>query len=90
MCNSHSDYLIVLDCEIIGQNGEEAHPFERTAVLNIEFKLDWTTPDLGENRREPSVVLIDRAGRNLSKPILNLDGGFHQHFPYLKKQYSYI
>ena len=63
MCNSHSDYLIVLDCEIIGQNGEEAHPFERTAVLNIEFKLDWTTPDLGENRREPSVVLIDRAGK---------------------------
>ena len=61
-CESNSDYLLVLDCEIIGQDGQEAHPFERTATLHVDFMLDWSTPDLGENRREPSVVLIDRSG----------------------------
>ena len=34
-------------------------------TLHVEMKLAWTTPDLGETRREPGIRVIDRAGQEV-------------------------
>jgi hypothetical protein len=51
---------------MLGADGP-ADPYERDITLNIEFMLAWTTPDLGETRREPGVRVIDRAGQEVFK-----------------------
>ena len=65
-CTTTSPHLIVLDCTMLGADGP-ADPYERDITLNIEFMLAWTTPDLGETRREPGVRVIDRAGQEVFK-----------------------
>ena len=65
-CTTTSPHLIVLDCTMLGADGP-ADPYEREITLNIEFMLAWTTPDLGETRREPGVRVIDRAGQEVFK-----------------------
>ena len=65
-CTTTSPHLTVLDCTMFGADGP-ADPYERDITLNIEFTLAWTTPDLGETRREPGVRVIDRAGQEVVK-----------------------
>ncbi|MFL2949402.1 MAG: hypothetical protein ACJZ40_03345 [Candidatus Poseidoniaceae archaeon] len=65
-CTTTSPHLTVIDCTMFGANGP-ADPYERDITLNIEFLLAWTTPDLGETRREPGVRVIDRAGQEVFK-----------------------
>ena len=65
-CTTTSPHLIIIDCTMLGANGP-ADPYERDITLNIEFMLAWTTPDLGETRREPGVRVIDRAGQEVFK-----------------------
>ena len=47
---------------MLGQNGI-ADPYENDLVLNIHLHFGWNTPDLGENRREPAILVVDRAGQ---------------------------
>ena len=65
-CTTTSPHVIVTDCTMLGANGP-ADPYERDITLNIEFHLAWTTPDLGETRREPGVRIVDRAGQEVFK-----------------------
>ena len=65
-CTTTSPHLIILDCTMLGADGP-ADPYEREITLNIEFMLAWTTPDLGETRREPAVRVIDRGGQEVFK-----------------------
>ena len=65
-CTTTSPHVIVIDCTMLGANGP-ADPYERELTLNIEFHLAWTTPDLGETRREPGVRIVDRAGQEVFK-----------------------
>jgi hypothetical protein len=65
-CTTLSPHLVVLDCTMVGADGP-ADPYERDITLNVEFLLAWTTPDLGETRREPGVRVIDRAGQEVFK-----------------------
>ena len=46
---------------MIGQNGP-AGPYEEDITLNVEFHLLWTIPDLGDTKREPKLIVMDRAG----------------------------
>jgi hypothetical protein len=61
-CTTTSTHLIILSCTMLGSNGL-AGPFEKDMVLNVELMLGWNTPDLGENRREPAILVVDRAGQ---------------------------
>lgn len=61
-CTTTSIHLIVDDCEMMGSNGL-AGPYETELTLRIEFHLEWTLPDLGDTRREPSMRVIDRSGQ---------------------------
>ena len=47
---------------MLGANGI-ADPYEEDLVLNIRMQLGWNTPDLGDNRREPAILVVDRAGQ---------------------------
>lgn len=61
-CTTTSTHLLIDQCTMLGQNGI-AGPYEKDLVLNIQLRLGWNTPDLGENRREPAILVVDRAGQ---------------------------
>ena len=61
-CTTSSTHIIIQDCTMMGANGI-AGPYERDMVLTVRFHLGWNTPDLGENRREPSILVVDRSGQ---------------------------
>ena len=63
-CTTTSPHVMIEDCEMRGANGP-ADPYERDMTLHVEMKLAWTTPDLGETRREPGIRVIDRAGQEV-------------------------
>jgi len=65
-CTTESIHLILEDCEMMGENGT-AGPFEKDMMLNIQLHFGWNTPDLGENRREPAIRVVDRAGQEQMK-----------------------
>ena len=60
-CTTTSPHLVVEDCEMVGQDGI-AGPYEEDITLNVEFHLLWTIPDLGDTKREPKLIVMDRAG----------------------------
>ena len=61
-CTTTSTHLIIESCTMLGANGL-AGPFEKDMVLNIQLRFGWNTPDLGDNRREPAIMVVDRAGQ---------------------------
>ena len=63
-CTTTSPHILINDCEMRGANGP-ADPYERDMTLHVELELAWTTPDLGETRREPGIRVIDRAGQEV-------------------------
>lgn len=65
-CTTESIHIIISDCEMLGADGP-ASPFEKDMLLNIEMEFGWNTPDLGDNRREPSIRVVDRAGQESVK-----------------------
>ena len=60
-CTTTSPHLVIDDCDMIGQNGP-AGPYEIDLALNVKFHLLWTIPDLGDTKREPKLIVMDRAG----------------------------
>ncbi|MCH2644906.1 MAG: hypothetical protein MKZ54_06370, partial [Candidatus Poseidoniaceae archaeon] len=64
-CVSNSVHLIIHDCNMLALDGTTAGPYEKETRLVTELELAWTTPDLGETFREPSVKIIDRAGQEV-------------------------
>lgn len=65
-CTTESIHILISDCEMLGADGP-ANPFEKHMLLNIEMEFGWNTPDLGDNRREPSIRVVDRAGQESVK-----------------------
>ena len=63
-CTTTSPHVLIDDCQMLGTDGP-ADPYETDLTLNVDFKLAWTTPDLGETRREPGIHVIDRAGQEV-------------------------
>ena len=61
-CTTTSTHIFIDQCTMLGQNGI-ADPYENDLVLNIHLHFGWNTPDLGENRREPAILVVDRAGQ---------------------------
>ncbi len=61
-CTTTSIHVIIESCTMLGANGL-AGPFEKDMVLNIQLRFGWNTPDLGDNRREPAILVVDRAGQ---------------------------
>ena len=61
-CTTASTHIIIDQCTMLGANGV-ADPYEKDLVLNIHLQLGWNTPDLGDNRREPAILVVDRAGQ---------------------------
>ena len=61
-CTTSSVHIILETCTMLGSNGL-AGPFEKDMVLNIQLRFGWNTPDLGDNRREPAILVADRAGQ---------------------------
>ncbi|MAR47158.1 MAG: hypothetical protein CMA41_05075 [Euryarchaeota archaeon] len=64
-CTSDSVHLIIHDCHMLALDGTAAGPYEKDTRLVTELELAWTTPDLGDTFREPSVKIIDRAGQEV-------------------------
>ena len=64
-CTSNSVHLIVHDCDMLAPDGTTAGPYEKDTRLVVDLELAWTTPDLGDTFREPSVKIIDRAGQEV-------------------------
>ena len=63
-CTTTSPHVLIEECEMRGANGP-ADPYEKDMTLHVEIELAWTTPDLGETRREPGIRVIDRAGQEV-------------------------
>ena len=63
-CTTTSPHVLIEECEMRGANGP-ADPYERDMTLHVEVELAWTTPDLGETRREPGIRVIDRGGQEV-------------------------
>ena len=63
-CTTTSPHVLIEECEMRGANGP-ADPYEQDMTLHVEIELAWTTPDLGETRREPGIRVIDRAGQEV-------------------------
>ena len=61
-CTTTSVHVIVESCTMLGANGL-AGPYEKDMVLNIQLRFGWNTPDLGDNRREPAILVVDRSGQ---------------------------
>ncbi|MEC7504248.1 MAG: hypothetical protein VX524_03140, partial [Candidatus Thermoplasmatota archaeon] len=61
-CTTTSSHVRIDQCTMLGANGI-ADPYEEDLVLNIRMQLGWNTPDLGDNRREPAILVVDRAGQ---------------------------
>ena len=64
-CTSNSIHLVIHSCDMVALNGEQAGPYEKDTRLVTDFELAWTTPDLGDTFREPSVRIVDRAGQEV-------------------------
>ena len=64
-CTSNSIHLIIHSCDMLALNGLEAGPYEKDTRLVVDLELAWTTPDLGDTFREPSVRIVDRAGQEV-------------------------
>ena len=64
-CSSNSIHLIIHSCDMLALNGLEAGPYEKDTRLVVDLELAWTTPDLGDTFREPSVRIVDRAGQEV-------------------------
>ena len=64
-CTSGSIHLVINDCSMLSLDGFTAGPYEKDTRLVVELELAWTTPDLGDTFREPSVKIIDRAGQEV-------------------------
>ena len=47
-------------------------PFEEDITLSVEFHLLWSIPDLGETKREPKLIVQDRAGNTDQQAFPNL------------------
>ncbi len=62
-CTTTSPHMVIEDCEMIGQNGPSG-PYEEDITLNVKFHLLWTIPDLGDTKREPKLIVQDRAGNS--------------------------
>lgn len=67
-CSTTSTHLIIESCTMLGANGL-ASPFEKDMTLNIQLQLGWNTPDLGDNRREPAILVVDRSGQEELRPF---------------------
>ena len=65
-CTTTSVHLLIESCTMLGANGL-AGPFEKDMVLNVQLRFGWNTPDLGDNRREPAILVVDRAGQEESR-----------------------
>ncbi|MDA8805096.1 hypothetical protein N9N59_00160 [Euryarchaeota archaeon] len=63
-CTTTSPHVLIDDCQMLGTDGP-ADPYETDLTLNVDFMLAWTTPDLGETRREPGIRVMDRAGQEV-------------------------
>ncbi len=61
-CSTESVHIVIESCTMLGANGL-AGPFEKDMTLNIQLMFGWNTPDLGDNRREPAILVVDRAGQ---------------------------
>ncbi|MAS57017.1 MAG: hypothetical protein CMA37_00195 [Euryarchaeota archaeon] len=61
-CTSETSHIIIASCRINDRNGLTPDPFDQDLALVLEIIPQWTMPDLGEMRREPSVTIQDRAG----------------------------
>ena len=61
-CTTTSTHVFIDQCTMLGANGI-ADPYENDLMLNIQLHLGWNTPDLGDSRREPAILVIDRAGQ---------------------------
>jgi hypothetical protein len=61
-CTTTSTHVIIEGCTMLGANGL-AGPYEKDMVLNIQLRFGWNTPDLGDNRREPAILVVDRSGQ---------------------------
>ena len=64
-CTSNSIHLIIHSCDMLALNGAQAGPYEKDTRLIADLELAWTTPDLGDTFREPSVRIVDRAGQEV-------------------------
>jgi hypothetical protein len=60
-CITTSNHLIITGCTIYS-GSTVATAFDSDLTLSIDLSFSWSTPELGESRREPSVKIIDRAG----------------------------
>ena len=66
-CTSNSIHLIIHSCDMLALNGAQAGPYEKDTRLIADLELAWTTPDLGDTFREPSVRIVDRSGQEVLK-----------------------
>ena len=73
-CTTSSVHIVLETCTMLGSNGL-AGPFEKDMVLNIQLRFGWNTPDLGDNRREPAILVADRAGQEELRAFPEHDGG---------------
>ncbi|MGY8754842.1 MAG: hypothetical protein ACKVIR_04050 [Candidatus Poseidoniales archaeon] len=62
-CESSSAHLSVKSCQIRTDEGLVPKAYDRDLVMEIELNLKWSTPDLGDTRREPSIKVIDLASQ---------------------------
>ena len=60
-CTTDSNHLIIAGCTIYS-GSKIATAFDSDLTLSIDLSFSWSTPELGESRREPSVKIMDRAG----------------------------
>ena len=61
-CFSETIHLEIVTCRINNANGLTPSPYEQDLVFYVEIVPQWTLPDLGDSRREPQVIIADRAG----------------------------
>ena len=75
-CSSSSHHIEILSCSLLS-DGVLADPFDKDLSLEIHLQLAWTTPELGELRREPALHVTDDGGQSSQ---INL--------PYLRWRFS--
>lgn len=75
-CSSSSHHIEILSCSLLS-GSVLADPFDKDLSLEIHLQLAWTTPELGELRREPALHVTDDGGQSSQ---INL--------PYLRWRFS--
>ena len=75
-CSSSSHHIEIQSCSLLS-DGVLADPFDKDLSLEIHLQLAWTTPELGELRREPALHVTDDGGQTSQ---INL--------PYLRWRFS--